>query len=100
MAEYVFEDFMLQAQVLTNSLIRMYRTKGGTGARLCRLKQYIVHSMHHISEGSLPDTHFVLLSSTSSSAGVYNTEDNVRDWHEVLYMASGLGQYVSACIML
>jgi len=34
-----------------------------------------------------------------ASAGVDNTEDNRRDWREVLYTAPGLGQYISGCIM-
>lgn len=31
--------------------------------------------------------------------GVENTEDNRRDWRQLLYTAPGLGQYISGCIM-
>jgi len=33
------------------------------------------------------------------SVGVENTEDNRRDWRQLLYTAPGLGQYISGCIM-
>lgn len=33
------------------------------------------------------------------SVGVENTEDNRRDWRELLYTAPGLGQYISGAIM-
>ncbi|EFJ45173.1 hypothetical protein VOLCADRAFT_82483 [Volvox carteri f. nagariensis] len=33
------------------------------------------------------------------SVGVDNTEDNRRDWRELLYTAPGLGQYISGAIM-
>ncbi|KAK9809280.1 hypothetical protein WJX73_000448 [Symbiochloris irregularis] len=34
-----------------------------------------------------------------ASIGVDNTEDNRRDWRELLYTAPGLGQYISGAIM-
>ncbi|KAI7840511.1 hypothetical protein COHA_005810 [Chlorella ohadii] len=33
------------------------------------------------------------------SVGVENTEDNRRDWRQLLYTAPGLGQYISGAIM-
>ena len=33
------------------------------------------------------------------SVGIENTEDNRRDWRQLLYTAPGLGQYISGCIM-
>lgn len=33
------------------------------------------------------------------NAGVENTEQNRRDWRELLYTAPGLGQYISGAIM-
>ena len=38
-------------------------------------------------------------SCTVLSAGIDNTEDNRRDWRELLYTAPDLGKYISGAIM-
>lgn len=53
----------------------------------------------HVTSLPIVKTHLRTAQSYTLCAGVDNTEDNRRDWRELLYTAPDLGKYISGAIM-